>query len=67
MLSKTVWLAGLALESAILLQSLRTGLFKRFPIFYVYMFCVFVSSTGMWFVQNRPFCLIIFSSGYRKL
>lgn len=60
MLSKTIWLAGLALESAILLQSLRTGLFKRFPIFYAYLFCVFVSSTGMWFVQTRPLLYYLF-------
>ncbi len=53
MLSKTIWLAGLALESAILAQCLRTRLFKRFPIFYIYLFCVFASSTGMWFLQDR--------------
>jgi hypothetical protein len=54
MLSKTIWLVGLLLEAAILMQSLRSGLFRRFPVFYTYLFCVLVSSAGMWFVQKEP-------------
>jgi hypothetical protein len=50
MLANSIWIAGLVLELAILLRSLWTRLYLRFPIFYAYLFAVFASSVSLWVI-----------------
>ncbi len=52
-LGDIIWIAGLLLEVAILTQSVRSGLFKRFPIFYVYLFVVFASQGWLWYAHKH--------------
>lgn len=47
------WWAGLVLEPVILMRSLWTRMFKRYPIFYLYMLCVFVVSAGLYVGASR--------------
>jgi hypothetical protein len=42
------WWAGLLLEPVILIRSLWTRIYKRYPIFYLYMLCVFVVSAVLY-------------------
>jgi hypothetical protein len=51
MLANSIWIAGLVLELAILLRSLWTRLYLRFPIFYAYLFAVFASSVSLWVIH----------------
>jgi|HubBroStandDraft_3_1064219.scaffolds.fasta_scaffold130859_2 hypothetical protein len=46
-LGKFIWYGGIGLEAAILLRSLWTSSYLRFPIFYTYMACVFASSVTL--------------------
>jgi hypothetical protein len=42
-----IWYAGLTLELMILVRASWTHLYTRFPIFYAYLACVFVSSSWL--------------------
>jgi hypothetical protein len=56
-LSLMWWWAGLLLEPVILVRSLWTRMFKTYPIFYIYILCVFVVSAGLYIgsFQNQKF------------
>lgn len=47
------WWAGLLLEPVILIRSLWTRMFKWYPIFYLYMLCVFVVSAALYIGTSR--------------
>jgi hypothetical protein len=51
--SLILWWAGLSLEPVILARSLRTRTFKNYPIFYLYIACVFVVSAGLYMASLR--------------
>jgi hypothetical protein len=46
--STVIWWAGILLELVIVSRGLQTRLFKNYPIFYLYIVCVFVVSTGLY-------------------
>ena len=48
MLSLIIWWMGLILEFAILARGLRTRAITKYPYFYVYIFCVFGVSLGLY-------------------
>jgi hypothetical protein len=54
MLTKFVWIAGLLLELTILARAIPTGLYRRLPIFYVYLAVVFASSASEMALFNYP-------------
>lgn len=43
MWNQFVWWACIGLEGLLLFRAARTRLFKRFPLFYFYVFCVLAS------------------------
>jgi hypothetical protein len=48
-----VWAVGAALETLLLLLALRRGLFRRFPIFTLYLALVVLSEPILWFVYGK--------------
>jgi len=58
-LGYSIWYGGIALELAIVLRSLWTRNYLRFPIFYTYMACVLASSVTMLALDSG-------SSAYQK-
>jgi len=42
------WWAGLSFEAVIIARSLWTRMFRHYPIFYLYIACVFVVSAGLY-------------------
>ncbi len=46
-LGKFIWYGGIGFEAAILLRSLWTRNYQRFPIFYTYMACVLANSVTL--------------------
>jgi hypothetical protein len=57
MLTKFVWIAGLLLELTMLARMISTGLYRRLPIFCVYITVVFASSASIMalYGYNRPY------------
>jgi hypothetical protein len=51
-----IWWSSIVLEMALLLRAARTGLFRKYPFFYVYIFCVFLKEVvrllSYWFAPN---------------
>jgi hypothetical protein len=47
-----VWAVGAALETLLLLLALRRGLYRRFPVFTLYLFLVVLSEPVLWFLYN---------------
>jgi hypothetical protein len=55
MLTLTIWWATIVLELAILLRAFKTGAFREFPFFCIYLGCVLLSSASGYMVyQMRP-------------
>jgi hypothetical protein len=55
MLTLIVWWATIVLELAILVRAFKTGAFKEYPAFAIYLGCVLVSSASGYVVYNeRP-------------
>jgi hypothetical protein len=55
MLTLTIWWATIVLELAILLRAFKTGAFKEFPSFCIYLGCVLLSSASGYVVYRmRP-------------
>jgi hypothetical protein len=51
--TNVIWWAGIALESSILLRSLRHKLFAKFPLFYWYITSVLIFDVAMRLVASR--------------
>jgi hypothetical protein len=47
------WAFGAALETLLLLLALRRGLYRRFPVFTLYVALVVLSEPVLWFVYNK--------------
>jgi hypothetical protein len=56
MLSLVIWWAGIFLEAAILVRSLRNRSFGKYPYFYTYISCILIVDLTRYFVfsYNRP-------------
>jgi hypothetical protein len=53
-LGHIIWYAGMAIEGAIILRSLWTRNYLRFPIFYAYILCVLASSIMLLALWSHP-------------
>lgn len=55
MVTNIVWWAAILLEAAILLRGYLTGLLRKYPLFYSYLFCVFAKELiGLWSYYFAP-------------
>lgn len=64
MLHSVIWWAGIGLAFFVLLEGYRAKLLFRYPFFYAYAACVFVSSTLLYFLYHSQLAVASYDAWY---
>ena len=59
-----LWWVGLLLEAVILARMLFTRNFKNYPVFYLYILCVFLISSGLYLLYWKTGNLVVYGKWY---